>query len=132
TVHRQSRVKEDASLGIVFTTLFATGVVMINLLAGQTDLDPGCVLYGNIEYMVLDPQNIWPMAVVLCVIVVLLVVFYRQLLVSTFAPALAISLGIPAVFIHYATMGVLSLTIVSSFEAVGAILVVALLILPGT
>ena len=60
-----------------------------------------------------------------------IVIFYRQLLVSTFDPALAISLGIPATFIHSALMSVLSLTIVASFEAVGAILAVALLIMPG-
>src|SRR5215211_8319470 len=54
TVQHHSRIKEDASLGIVFTALFALGVVMINLYAGQADLDPGCVLYGNIENFILD------------------------------------------------------------------------------
>src|SRR5688572_28026270 len=64
TVQQHSRVKEDASLGIVFTALFALGVVMINLYAGQADLDPGCVLYGNIEYFALgsDHGAIWLMA----------------------------------------------------------------------
>ncbi|MGH7215323.1 MAG: metal ABC transporter permease [Tepidisphaeraceae bacterium] len=131
SVHGHSRVKEDASLGIVFTTLFAIGVVMINLFAGQADLDPGCVLYGNIEHFVLQPEAIFPMAVILGGIVLGLIVFYRQLLVSTFDPALAISLGIPATLIHYLVMAALSLTVVTSFEAVGAILAVALLITPG-
>src|SRR5215211_6873824 len=62
TVQKQSRVKEDASLGIVFTTLFAAGVVMINVWGGQADLDPGCVLYGNIESFVIKPDGIVPMA----------------------------------------------------------------------
>ena len=131
SVHTQSRVKEDASLGIVFTALFALGVVMINRYAGQADLDPGCVLYGNIEAFIIDPSAIWPMALTLVGIVALLVIFYRQLLVSTFDPALAISLGIRAGLVHYALMAVLSLTVVTSFEAVGAILAVALLIMPG-
>lgn len=134
-VQSQSRVKEDASLGIIFTTMFAIGVVMINLFAGQADLDPGCVLYGNIEYFVSIngevPGAIWPMAAILAGIIVGLLVFYRQLLVSTFDPGLAVSLGIPAAIIHYILMGVLSLTVVASFEAVGAILAVALLIMPG-
>ena len=131
TVQHHSRVKEDASLGIVFTSLFALGVVMINLYAGQADLDPGCVLYGNIENFILDRGGIWPMAVILAAIVAGLFLFYRHLLVSTFDPALAVSLGIPAAAVHYALMGVLSLSVVASFEAVGAILAVALLVLPG-
>ena len=131
SVHTNSRVKEDASLGIIFTTLFAAGVVMINLYAGQADLDPGCVLYGNIESFVIDRGGIVPTAVILVGIVAGLIVFYRHLLVSTFDPGLAVSLGIPANLVHYALMAVLSLTIVASFESVGAILAVALLIMPG-
>ena len=130
-VQQHSRVKEDASLGIVFTALFALGVVMINLYAGQADLDPGCVLYGNIEHFIVDHEPVWLMAGILGVIVLGLALFYRPLLVSTFDPGLAVSLGIPAALVHYALMGVLSLTIVASFEAVGAILAVALLVLPG-
>ena len=132
-VQHHSRVKEDASLGIVFTSLFALGVVMINLYAGRADLDPGCVLYGNIEYFALgsDHGAIWLMAGITGCVVLGLVVFYRQLLVSTFDPGLAVSLGVPAAVVHYALMGVLSLTVVASFEAVGAILAVALLVMPG-
>jgi manganese/zinc/iron transport system permease protein len=132
SVEKYSRVKEDASLGIVFTTMFALGVVMINLFAGQADLDPGCVLYGNIEYFtVYGWEGIRPMALILGGIILGLLIFYRHLLVSVFDPALAISLGIPAVLIHYVLMAALSLTVVASFEAVGAILAVALLIMPG-
>lgn len=131
TVHSNSRVKEDASLGIIFTTLFAIGVVMINLYAGQADLDPGCVLYGNIEHFVINRDGMIPMSVILVGIMAAMIVFYRPLLVSTFDPELAGSLGIPARTVHYAMMAVLSLTIVASFEAVGAILAVALLIMPG-
>lgn len=131
TVRTQSRVKEDASLGIVFTTLFALGVVLITRYAGQADLDPGCVLYGNIEHFILKPDGIWPMAVILGLIVIGTILFYRPLLVSTFDPALAISVGIAATAVHYGLMAALSLTIVASFEAVGAILAVALLIMPG-
>jgi manganese/zinc/iron transport system permease protein len=135
-IHENSRVKEDASIGIVFTSLFAFGVVLINWYARGTDLDPGCVLYGNIESFVLYPaRQVWgaagPMAVILAGVLVGIVAFYRYLLVCTFDPGLAVSLGMPARLIHYVFMAVLSLTVVSSFEAVGAILVVALLILPG-
>ena len=129
-VQDHSRVKEDASLGITFTTLFAIGVVMVNHISG-VDLDPGCVLYGNLEFFMLRQEGMWSMGAILLGIIVCLVVFYRQLLLCTFDPGLAVSLGIPAKFVHYAIMTVLSLTVVASFEAVGAILAVALLILPG-
>lgn len=131
SVHTSSRVKEDASLGIVFTALFALGVVLINLFAGQADLDPGCVLYGNIETFIVDRAGIRPMGVILGLIVLGLVIFYRPLLVSTFDPLLAQSLGMRVNVIHYTLMAVLSLTVVTSFEAVGSILAVALLIIPG-
>jgi Mn-dependent DtxR family transcriptional regulator len=71
------------------------------------------------------------MMVVLALIVTGIIVFYRALLVSTFDPGLAVSVGIAAWAVHYGLMTVLSLTIVASFEAVGAILAVAFLILPG-
>jgi manganese/zinc/iron transport system permease protein len=130
-VREHSRVKEDASLGIVFTTLFALGVVLINLYAGQTDLDPGCVLYGQLEYYLLTPAKIVPMAVILGGVMLLTLLFYRHLLVSTFDPLLAASMRIPATLVHYTLMAALSLTTVASFEAVGAILAVALLVMPG-
>jgi len=131
SVHSHSRVKEDASLGIVFTTLFAIGVVLINIYSQQADLDPGCVLYGNLEHFIVDHDAIWPMVYILAGVVVLLLLFYRHLLVCTFDPALAVSLGLPVALITYSQMAALSLSIVASFEAVGAILAVALLILPG-
>src|SRR5688500_6570931 len=67
-IHTTSRVKEDAALGITFTTLFALGVVMINLFAGQADLDPGCVLYGNLEHFIINRTGYWPMLVILLAI----------------------------------------------------------------
>jgi manganese/zinc/iron transport system permease protein len=111
--------------------MFALGVVMINLYAGQADLDPGCVLYGNIEHFVIERGGMFSMSLILTGIVIALLLFYRPLLVSTFDPELATSLGIHARTVHYILMAVLSLTIVASFEAVGAILAVALLIMPG-
>jgi manganese/zinc/iron transport system permease protein len=134
-IHTTSRVKEDAALGITFTALFALGVVLINLYAGQADLDPGCVLYGNLEFFIKLPEQfptgIIPMAIILALILLCLALFYRQLLVSTFDPLLARSLGVNVTLFHYGLMAALSLTIVTSFEAVGAILAVALLIMPG-
>ncbi|MBI3925543.1 MAG: metal ABC transporter permease [Armatimonadetes bacterium] len=140
-IHRNSRIKQDASLGIVLTALFSLGVVLINLLAGKAHLDQECVLYGEIAFVPLQaavdvlglavPEPVVHMAVVMLLIMLGIVLFYKELLITSFDPQLADSLGIRSSRIHYGLMAALSLTVVSSFESVGAILVVAMLIVPG-
>jgi manganese/zinc/iron transport system permease protein len=142
-IHKKSRIKQDAAIGITFTTLFALGVVIITNFASKVDLDQECVLYGEIGNISLDtpyvqlgsviigPPSLVRMALVTFVVLLLIVVFYKELLVSSFDSGLAFSLGINATFVHYGLMSVLSVVVVSSFESVGAILVIAMLILPG-
>lgn len=148
-IHKQSRVKQDAAIGIAFTSMFAIGVILISVFASQVDLDQECVLYGEIGYIgIVVPPDLMPaihenglfeviplavtrMGVVAALTVLLVTFFYKQLLVSSFDAGLARSLGINATFVHYALMCWLSITVVSAFEAVGAILVIAMLILPG-
>ncbi|MBM3870194.1 MAG: metal ABC transporter permease [Verrucomicrobia bacterium] len=142
TVHRKTRVKQDAAIGIAFTSLFALGVILISLFASKVDLDQECVLYGEIAFVPLEemvrvggvtlgPVSVVRMAVVTLLLAVLVVAFYKELLVSSFDPTLAVSLGINSTVVHYSLMAALSVVVVSAFEAVGAILVVAMLILPG-
>lgn len=141
-IHRNTRVKQDAAIGIVFTSLFALGVIIISLFAAKVDLDQECVLYGEIAFIPLEaplqlagvslgPPTVLRMAVVALLTGALVLGFYKELLVSSFDPALAVSLGINATVVHYALMSWLSVVVVSAFESVGAILVVAMLILPG-
>jgi len=142
TIHRKTRVKQDAAIGIAFTSLFALGVILISLFASKVDLDQECVLYGEIAFVPLEemvrvggvtlgPVSVVRMAVVTLLLAVLVVAFYKELLVSSFDPTLAVSLGINSTVVHYSLMAALSVVVVSAFEAVGAILVVAMLILPG-
>ena len=142
SIHRNSRIKQDAAIGIAFTTLFAIGVILISLFAGQVDLDQECVLYGEIGSVPLEesaivagkalgPASLVRMGLVLLATIALIVIFYKELLVSSFDPGLASSLGINATVVHYALMCWLSVVVVSAFESVGAILVIAMLILPG-
>ena len=142
TVYKNSRIKQDASMGVVFPTLFAVGVILIALLADKVDLDQECVLYGEIAFvpledravlfgMTLGPESVMIMAFVCALIVAGIVLFYRPLLVASFDAALATSIGFSAMLIHYAMMTMLSLTVVSAFESVGAILVVSMLIAPA-
>jgi manganese/zinc/iron transport system permease protein len=141
-IHRKSRIKHDSAIGIAFTTLFAIGVILISLFAGQVDLDQECVLYGEIAWVPLKemvairgvslgPEPVVRMGVVLFFTAALILLFYKELLVSSFDPGLASSLGINATVMHYGLMCWLSVVVVSAFESVGAILVVAMLILPG-
>jgi manganese/zinc/iron transport system permease protein len=143
-IHKKTRVKQDAAIGIAFTSLFAIGVILISLYASKVDLDQECVLYGEIGFVAppfqsevilgginFGPEPVVRMAVVTLIVVALILVFYKELLVSSFDPALAFSVGINATVVHYGLMCVLSVVVVSAFESVGAILVVAMLILPA-
>ena len=141
-IHQRTRVKQDAAIGIAFSTLFAIGVLLTSLFAQQVDLDAECVLYGEIAFVplepmvklgefVLGPLSFVRMASVLLGVGLLILVFYKELLVTSFDAALARSLGINPTWAHHGLMAVLSIVVVSAFEAVGAILVIAMLILPG-
>lgn len=141
-IHRRTRVKQDAAIGIAFSTLFAIGVILMSIYAQRIDLDADCVLYGEISFVPLEPMVTWAgvtlgpesivrMGAVLLAIAVLVAIFYKELLVTSFDSGLAKSLGINPTVFHYGLMAVLSIVVVSAFEAVGAILVIAMLILPG-
>ena len=128
------------SVGIS-AALFALGVVLITAFAGQVDLDQECVLYGEIAYTPWDrlfwndrdlgPRPVWILGVVFALDLLIVVVFYKELLIASFDPEMAVSVGISAALMHYVLMGAVSVTTVAAFESVGAILVVALLIVPG-
>ncbi|MFT5465670.1 MAG: manganese/zinc/iron transport system permease protein [Verrucomicrobiales bacterium] len=130
-IHKSSIVKQDVAIGVTFTTLFAIGVVLLKLLAGNIHIDTDCVLYGQLETAGTDGGKIWISGVIAGVTALLVVVFYKQLLVTSFDPTLASSMGIPSQLVHYGLMAWVSVVVVSAFEAVGSIMVVAMLILPG-
>lgn len=141
-IHRKSRVKQDAAIGIAFSALFAVGVLLVSLYADQIDLDADCVLFGEIAFVPLEsmvtlggwtlgPESVVRMGAVLLAVAALVAVFYKELLVSAFDAGLARTLGINPTVFHYGLMAMLSIVVVAAFEAVGAILVIAMLILPG-
>ena len=139
-LHRWGRVPEDASMGVVFTTLFAGGVMLVTVAARDVDLDPGCVLYGLIEFAPFDtlaiagaqiPRSFVWLGASMAINIGLIAVFYKELKIACFDPALATTLGISATLVHYGLMTAVTATAVASFEAVGSILVVAMLVAPG-
>jgi manganese/zinc/iron transport system permease protein len=141
-IHKKTRVKQDAAIGITFSSLFALGVVIISLFAGKAHIDTDCVLHGELTFVPIDvfvsiggrelaPMPVVRMAIVAGLTLLLIILFYKELLVSSFDSGLAASLGINSTVMHYGLMCWLSVVVVSSFEAVGAILVIAMLIIPG-
>lgn len=138
-VHRYGEVDEGASLGVVFTSLFAIGLVMIVRAADHVDLDPGCVLYGAIELTPLDTWGVlgWQVPRVVVVLSAVVVVnllyvtlFFKELKIAAFDPALATTSGFSAGLMHYSLTTLVAVTAVASFESVGNILVVAMLVTP--
>lgn len=140
-IHRHSRIKEDSATGLAFTSLFALGVVLIGMNASKVDLDIDCVLHGELDrvpqgavvdvFGTLMPKSVLTLAVVTIFAVLGIWTRLRVVLISAFDSAQAASVGINAGRVHLVNMTLLSLVVVASFEAVGAVLVIALLILPG-
>jgi ABC-type Mn2+/Zn2+ transport system permease subunit len=137
---RFGRVPEDAALGVVFTSMFAIGVLLISRAAGRVDLDPGCVLYGMLEGVAFDrvsvagaslPRAFVVMVVALLVNTGLVVALFKEFKLASFDSALAGSMGFSAALLHLLLMAMSAGTSVAAFEAVGSIMVVALLVVPG-
>ena len=139
-LHGIGKVEQSAAMGVVFTAMFAIGLIIIVRAADRVDLDPGCVLYGAIELIPLDTMPLFGMAVPRAVVnlgVVFLLnafivcLFYKELRISAFDEALATTLGINARIMHYLVMTMVAVTAVAAFESVGSILVIAMLIVPA-
>ncbi len=135
-----SNIQEDAAIGLIFTTLFAIGVLLITLFAGNVHLDVEHVLMGEIAFVPWDkwtlfsitmPKAVWMLSFVLIIDVLYLVLFFKELKLSTFDPVYAATVGLPLAFLHYSFMTTISLTTVGAFDSVGAILVVAMLVAPA-
>lgn len=140
-LHRGAGIREDAATGIAFTAFFATGVLLLKSYAGKVDLDPDCVLFGSLETAVHGERvafGSWeiPGAAVsggaAALSMVLFLFFaYRVLLLGSFDAAHARTAGFRPGLINVLLMGAVSVVVVVAFQAVGAVLAVALLILPG-
>lgn len=140
-IQKTGLVKEDTAIGLVFPALFSIGVIMIAKNANDVHLDVDAVLLGELAFAPFDrllisgvdvgPKSLWIIGSILVITVALLFAFFKELKLSTFDAGLAASLGFSPVIIHYGLMTVASVTTVGAFDAVGAILVVALMIAPA-
>ncbi len=140
--HRVGKVQNDASIGVTFTWLFAVGVILISVFLSGTDLDQDCVLYGEIltipynkwitaSGMNLGPIAVWILGALNIIIISYVIIGFRGLMLTSFDVSFAAVIGINTILWHYSLMGAVSLVTVASFEAVGAILVIAFLVAPA-
>lgn len=122
-----SRVKEDAAIGIVFTTLFAFGLVLISVTPSQTDLNH--IVFGNI--LGVSASDLVQIGILAAVAFAVLLFKRRDLTLYAFDPAHAFAIGLSPRFLGALLLGLLALTAVVALQVVGVILVVAMLIIPG-
>jgi manganese/zinc/iron transport system permease protein len=139
-LNRTRLVKEDAAIGIVFPALFSVGVILIARFARGVHLDLDVVLLGELAFVPfhrlsmfgldLGPKSLWIMAAILLANALFITLFYKELKLATFDAGLAAALGFSPALIHYGLMSLVSVTAVGAFDAVGSILVVALIVAP--
>ena len=138
-LHGTGLVREDAAIGIVFPALFSGGVILISRYAGSVHLDTHAVLLGELAFAWMErltvfgydlPKSLWVMGSILLINLVFITLFYKELKLATFDAGLAAALGFSPVLVHYGLMSLVSVTAVGAFDAVGSILVVALMIAP--
>src|SRR5690625_2292308 len=126
-VSQHSRIKSDSSIGIVFTAFFALGIILISKAQTATDLTQ--ILFGNVLSVRTSDMIMTLIAGAIILLVVIL--FYKELLVSTFDETMAAAYGLPTRLIHYGIMVLLTIATVASLQTVGVVLVVAMLITPA-
>lgn len=139
-IKRWGGVEESAAIGIVFTTMFAIGLVMVFRSDSYLDLDPACILFGSLETSILSKSSTWlgpvpdlvySLSLVCTLNLLLIVSLFKEWRITTFDPAFAQTQGISDATFHYLLAALVSITCVTTFEAVGTVLVVAMLIIPA-
>ena len=128
-VSRISRVKEDTAIGIMYTGIFALGVVVVSIFRHYIHIDLMHFIMGDI--LGVADSDLWVSAFVAATVLTILIFFFRHFQLATFDPIMAASIGLPVLLIDYVLTTCVSLVVVSAVSMVGVILVVGLLITPA-
>ncbi len=126
-IRSQTRVKVDAAMALTFSTFFALGVTLISILKNKLDLDS--FLFGDI--LGVTPYDIGRTLAIAILILLVVKLFYKELLFYTFDKTGAQAIGLPINTIYFGFMAAITLTIIASMQAVGVILVISLLVGPA-
>lgn len=147
-IHRYGRIELGASMGVVFSIFFASGILLMEQAAARSvDLDTDCLLHGQLESIfwyppteLADflswstlgqlPEEVVTSFITMLITIVMIVVGYKELKVSTFDPAHAKSLGLPTGLLNQVVMTIVAFSVVASFKIVGSILVIAMIVCP--
>lgn len=137
---KSKRLKQDAAIGLVFPLFFSVGVILVSQFARNVHLDSDMVLLGELAFAPFNrlvvqgidcgPSALWVMGAALIINLLFVRLFYKELVITTFDATLATMTGFSPALFYYALMVITSLTTVATFDAVGAIMVVALMITP--
>lgn len=126
-IRSQSRVKVDAAMALTFSTFFALGITLITVLKNKIDLDS--FLFGDV--LGVTSTDIYRTLIISLVILIVVRLFYKELLFYTFDRTGAQAIGLPINAIHFGFMAAITLTVIASMKAVGVILVISLLVGPA-
>ena len=124
---RNKRLREDTAIGVMFSGLFALGILLLSRVASYQDLTH--ILFGDI--LGVSPTDIWGILVVVLIVITLVALFYKELLVTSFDPGHSVAIGLSPEIVRYGLLLLLALTIVTAIQTVGVVLVLALLVTPA-
>lgn len=135
-LQEQKRIKEDTATGLVFSSMFALGVLLLQGFASKAHIDAECLLYGELAFVPLEskilglPQSLTYILGMFVFIGALLRLFHKELMLSAFHSEMAASQGLPVKPLRYGLMTLVSAAIIVCFQALGAVLVIAFLVIP--
>jgi len=128
-IRTRSQIKEDAAMGIVFSAFFALGITLMTIVQKDNKIDLNHFLFGNI--LSVNQTDVINTVIITAIVLAVIVLLYKELMFYTFDPLGAKAAGLPTNLLDFGLMILIALTIVASLQAVGVILVLAMLIIPG-
>jgi manganese/zinc/iron transport system permease protein len=140
-IRQQRLLREDAAMGLMFSSLFAIGVILLEVFASRVHLDTHCLLYGELAFVPLEnrisfaglsiPESTWQLFWVTGLIGISAFIFHKELILCAFHEEMAQSMGLKVRLIQNLLMMAVAITIMVAFRSLGAILVIAFLVIPG-
>lgn len=124
---RRGELKEDTAIGVVFTGFFALGILLLSKVSSYQDLTH--ILFGDI--LGVSGNDLIVMMVIMTVVLVMIAVFYKELLVTSFDPGHSVAIGLSPELVRYGLLLLIAMTVVAAIQVAGVVLVLALLITPA-
>ena len=127
-VSRGARLKEDTAIGIIFAGMFALGIALVSTMRSYA-VDLSHLLFGNV--LSVGPDDLWRVGIFSVLVVLVIVVLYKEFLVLSFDPILAATLRMPVTLLHHVMLLLLAVAVVVSMQTVGVALMIAMLVTPA-